>query len=234
MRVLIVGANSGIGNALIRLIQERYRDAHIYGTWYQSYPTNLEGVELAHIDASNELDIRALAEQTGDLDWLINTVGLLHIDQLRPEKTVTQFDADFFNKNIKVNTLPSLFIAKYFRPAFKHNRPAHFATISAKVGSISDNRLGGWYSYRISKAALNMALKTISVEWQRSLPQVCVSALHPGTTDTRLSKPFQSNVPEGKLFSPQKTAGFIVDRLEKITAENTGNFWSWNGEKIPW
>ena len=109
-----------------------------------------------------------------------------------------------------------------------------FAAISAKVGSIEDNRLGGWYSYRCSKAALNMALKTLSIEWQRKCPAVCVVSLHPGTTDTALSKPFQSHVPAASLFSPEKTAGFLVDRLAALRAEDSGSFLAFDGEALPW
>jgi len=117
---------------------------------------------------------------------------------------------------------------------FKHGRPALFATVSAKVGSIEDNRLGGWYSYRASKAALNMCLKTLAIEWQRSLPNVAVAALHPGTTDTDLSKPFQRHVPEHQLFSPDQSVIYMVNVLQKLKPADSGKFWAFDGELLPW
>ncbi|MDX1321189.1 MAG: SDR family NAD(P)-dependent oxidoreductase, partial [Oceanospirillum sp.] len=131
-------------------------------------------------------------------------------------------------------TLPTLLLAQHFSSALKKSTRGIFAAVSAKVGSIEDNRLGGWYSYRASKAALNMALKTLSIEWQRSHKQLCVAALHPGTTDTGLSEPFQKNVPEGKLFTPEQTGHYLLNVLEQLTPEQTGSFFSWNGETLPW
>jgi len=108
------------------------------------------------------------------------------------------------------------------------------AVISAKVGSIQDNRLGGWYSYRASKAALNMAIKTISLEWQYKVPNCCVAALHPGTTDTQLSAPFQANVAIKKLFSADQTAALLIDVIDNLNSKNSGRFWNWDGKEIPW
>jgi len=108
------------------------------------------------------------------------------------------------------------------------------AVVSAKVGSIEDNRLGGWYSYRCSKAALNMAIKNISIEWRRRSPNVCVTSLHPGTTDTRLSAPFQRNVPDGKLFSCDHTAQCLVDVVSRLQLSDSGKFLAYNGEELPW
>ena len=113
--------------------------------------------------------------------------------------------------NIRTNTLPSLLLAKHAGSKFKHQRPAVFAAVSAKVGSIADNRLGGWVSYRASKAAL-----------------------HPGTTDTALSKPFQRHVPAGQLFSPQKSAGYMLEVLDQLNTRDSGKFWAFDGELLPW
>lgn len=123
-----------------------------------------------------------------------------------------------------VNTLPSLLLAKYFTPKLKRSTAPKFATISAKVGSISDNQLGGWYSYRASKAALNMFLKTMSIEWQRMVKHGTVLSLHPGTTDTALSAPFQTNVPEGKLFTPERVAKDLLGLIEKHPRKIAGRF----------
>ena len=102
------------------------------------------------------------------------------------------------------------------------------------MGSIGDNRLGGWVSYRASKAALNMCMKTLSIEWRRTLPNVSVAVLHPGTTDTALSKPFQRNVPPGQLFSADRSVGDMLGVLDRLGQEDSGGFWAYDGERLPW
>ena len=144
---------------------------------------------------------------------------------------------------MQVNCVPTLLLAKHAVPLFRESRLNQkisdastkiFATVSAKVGSIEDNRLGGWHSYRASKAALNMCLKNLSIEWQRQLPDVCVASLHPGTTDTPLSKPFQKNVPVNSLFDSSYTATRLIEILGSLSPEQTGGFWSWDGKQLPW
>jgi NAD(P)-dependent dehydrogenase (short-subunit alcohol dehydrogenase family) len=159
---------------------------------------------------------------------------MLHTKEKGPEKAVRAIEPDFFLDNFKINTLPTLLIAKYFSKLLLGSKAPIFAVVSAKVGSIQDNRLGGWYSYRASKAALNMAIKTISLEWQYKVPNCCVAALHPGTTDTGLSKPFQGNVPTKKLFNTDQTATLLLNVIGKLNSKNSGRFWDWNGEELPW
>ncbi|WP_312845184.1 hypothetical protein [Vreelandella populi] len=108
------------------------------------------------------------------------------------------------------------------------------ASLSARVGSIADNNLGGWYSYRASKAAHNMLLKTAAIELKRLNPTSIVLCLHPGTTDTPLSKPFQARVPSEKLFTPDFTAGQLLAVINKRTPEDSGSFWDWAGKRIEW
>ena len=199
------------------------------------------------MDVTSEPSIKKAIDTIGDqvdhIDWVINAVGLLHNDSHQPEKAVKQLDPDFFIDNMKVNALPSLLIAKHIKPLLQarlkagdpsETDPAIYATISARVGSISDNKLGGWYSYRMSKAALNMGMKTLSIEWQRSLKNVCVAVMQPGTVDTPLSKPFQTNVPDEKLFQPQQCADNLLTVLSQLTVEDTGYFVDWAGKPIDW
>jgi NAD(P)-dependent dehydrogenase (short-subunit alcohol dehydrogenase family) len=101
------------------------------------------------------------------------------------------------------------------------------------VGSISDNRLGGWYGYRASKAALNQFLRTMSIECRRTHPQLCITAIHPGTTDTDLSSPFQGNVEPGKLYSAEQSADRILKVVTSGTPEESGRFVNWTGDPIP-
>ena len=108
-----------------------------------------------------------------------------------------------------------------------------FAAISARVGSISDNRLGGWYSYRASKAALNMLLKTAAIELGRTRKELVVLGLHPGTVDTGLSKPFQSNVSEGKLFTPEQSAQYLLEVIDGVTPEHSGSVLAWDAQTVP-
>ena len=199
------------------------------------------------MDVTSEPNIKQAIEQISEhvdhIDWVINAVGLLHNGSHQPEKAVRQLDPDFFIDNMKVNALPSLLIAKYIKPLLQarlkvgklsETDPAIYATISARVGSISDNKLGGWYSYRMSKAALNMGMKTLSIEWKRSLKNVCVAVMQPGTVNTSLSKPFQANVAKDKLFEPEQCADNLLTVLSQLTAEDSGCFVDWAGKSIAW
>ncbi|PMM34994.1 short chain dehydrogenase [Vibrio splendidus] len=240
LHILVVGGSGGIGFAVVKhLLSELSRfdflDVHVDATYHSQQP-ELENSRLNwhKVDATNEADIEQLSKQFEKLDWLINCVGMLHTSELGPEKNLSSIDPEFFLKNISVNTLPSLLLAKHFTPILRTSDNPKFAVVSAKVGSISDNRLGGWYSYRSSKAALNMFIKTMSIEWQRTIKKGTVLALHPGTTDTALSKPFQTNVPEGKLFESSYVAHQLVDIIRTATPDNSGYFYAYDGEQLSW
>ncbi|MCL6421620.1 SDR family NAD(P)-dependent oxidoreductase [Aestuariirhabdus haliotis] len=240
MKILIVGGSGGIGSALVRLFLASSSDVVVYATYRTQQPM-FEGrrvenhrVQWFKLDATSEQDICSLARSISNLDVLINAVGTLHLPDQKPEKTVNQFNADFFNHNINTNVLPTIFLAKYFSKHLKSRRHTYFVSISARIGSIEDNRVGGWISYRCSKAALNMAIKTISIEWKHKLPGCCVFAFHPGTTDTRLSQPFQKNVPPEQLFTPDYVAQKILSLLNAKGPKDTGKFFSYAGEEIAW
>lgn len=233
MNILVLGGSGGIGRALIAVIQQRYPQASIFATYYRNLP-NVAGIFWYAVDVTQENDVRVLAESIHSIDWVINAVGTLHIEDTGPEKSLRQIDSQFFLDSMAINTLPSLLIGKYFLRHFRRAKMPICATISARVGSIGDNKLGGWYSYRCSKAALNMAIKNMSIEWQRSVPKGCIVALHPGTTDTGLSKPFQANVSPEKLFSPIKTAGFLLDVIEMLQPNDSGRFIAYDGKDITW
>ena len=235
MKILIAGGSGGIGRALVEACLEQFQSTTVDATYYKHKPDFSHDRLIWHkLNLADEPEVVYLAEQLGNLDWVINAAGLLHNESGLPEKTIKKFDPNFLIENLQANTLPSLLLAKHFQKNLKQSEQSVFAVVSAKVGSISDNQLGGWYSYRATKAALNMVLKTLSIEWQRTLPKCCVASLHPGTTDTHLSQPFQSNVPEGKLFPPEKTAHLLLNILQNLTPEQTGRFWSWDGRELPW
>lgn len=233
MNIIVFGGSGGIGLALIREIRERFPSATIHGTWNSHKPSEPD-VRWTQLDLTNEKQLSRYARQFTEVHWLLNAAGILHTNSHGPEKSIRHFDSEFFQHNLQTNVLPTLLIARYFMPALGHGQPAQFAAVSAKVGSIADNRLGGWYSYRCSKAALNMALKTISLEWARTLPHVTVTALHPGTTATALSQPFQAAVPPEKLFPADRTAAYLVDLLSTLTPRDSGKFFAYDGEELPW
>lgn len=235
MKILVVGGNGGIGWAMTQEAVRRFPTAKIHATYHREIPErSLLEVTWHQIDATDESQVKELSVSVGNVDWVINCVGMLHTKEKGPEKNVSSLDADFFLQTISVNTLPTLLLAKYFTPALKRSYAPKFASISAKVGSINDNQLGGWYSYRSSKAALNMFLKTLAIEWQRTVKHGVVLALHPGTTDTPLSKPFQANVPLDRLFTPERVAFDLITLIENATPQDSGAFWAYDGECLPW
>lgn len=151
-----------------------------------------------------------------------------------PEKRLSEITPAFLEHNLRANLYLSIALAQCCDNLLPRSTPFRFACLSAMVGSIADNHSGGWYSYRISKAALNMFLKTLSLEWKRQFPNACVAAIHPGTTDTQLSAPFQSRITASKLYSSDISAQRIVSVIESMTPEQSGHFYHWDGSVLPW
>jgi NAD(P)-dependent dehydrogenase (short-subunit alcohol dehydrogenase family) len=209
-------------------------------TWHRRVPRiDHPAIALRQLDLTDEGAVAGLVGSLPQLDGVINCAGFLHGKgpegiQSGPEKSIAHVSSEQLLKSIELNTLPTLLLAKHTRLLLRKSPSAYFAAISARVGSIEENALGGWYSYRASKAALNMVLKTLSIEWQRALPRCSVAALHPGTVASRLSAPFTGSVPDGKLFTPEQSAAYIAAVIEGLTPEITGRFWSWDGTELPW
>lgn len=149
-----------------------------------------------------------------------------------PEKTYRHQTADAFEKVFAVNTIGPALVAKHFLPKMPRKGRTVFAVLSARVGSISDNRIGGWHAYRASKAALNMLVRNFAIEQSRRNPDSIVVSLHPGTVDTGLSKPFQANVPDAQLFTPTQSATKLIDVINGLTPADTGGFFDWAGKPI--
>lgn len=249
---LIIGGTGGIGRAMVeQLINSGNREkssetggTRVFATYHKNVPDfAADNLYWIPMDICDEQSIQQAADvikqQTAHIDWVVNCAGLLHTAMQQPEKAIRQIETAFFLQNMQVNALASLLIAKHFKPFLANaqrtaDKPAVFATISARVGSISDNQLGGWYSYRMSKAALNMGMKNLSIEWARSLKDVCVVVMQPGTVNTQLSAPFQGNVADGHLFSPAYSAECLLEVLSGMTAAQSGSFVDWAGESIPW
>ena len=173
-------------------------------------------------------------QRLGALRLVLVCSGWLHGDGLMPEKRLSQVSRQALERSFAVNAYGPLLLARELEALLPRQQPSHFASLSARVGSIADNRLGGWYAYRAAKAAQNQLLTTLALEWRRRLPQVCVTLLHPGTTATALSAPFRSTVAPERLFSPQRAAEQLLTVLERQTPECSGAFLAWDGQAIPW
>lgn len=234
-RAVIVGASGGIGNALAAALVRDERTAEVWAL--SRTPGALESSRARSIvtDITDEASIAAAARQCaadGPVDLVIVATGILHRQGLQPEKRMLDLDGAAMAEVFRINTIAPALLAKHFLPVMRRDAKSAFAAISARVGSIGDNRLGGWTSYRASKAALNMLIKTLAIEQARTHPDGLVVALHPGTTDTSLSRPFQRNVPPDKLFSPEFTAERLLQVLDNLGSADTGGFFAWDGQAI--
>ncbi len=244
---LVVGASQGIGLGFAKQLLANQAMAKIFAT-YRHPESAAELLTLAHqhserlqcfaVDITEESQIaesvNKISTEVKQLHFVINCVGILHEGELQPEKSLRQIEPDRLIRYFQVNSIGGVLLAKHLMPLFRHQEPSIFASISAKIGSIGDNRLGGWYGYRASKAALNMFMRTTAIEYSRRCPKTIVVTLHPGTTDTNLSQPFQKNVPPKKLFSVEKTVNQLLAVIDDLKIEDSGNFFSWDGSRLPW
>ncbi|MEH2405173.1 SDR family NAD(P)-dependent oxidoreductase [Nostoc sp.] len=247
VNALIVGANRGIGLGFVKKLLEDDRIAKVYTTYRQpESASDLRTLAGEHsqrlicleMDITDELQIveavQKIHTQVDKLHLVINCVGLLHKDNLQPEKSLRQINSENLLRYFQINSVGAVLLAKHLLPLFRHGERSVLATISAKLGSIGDNQLGGWYGYRASKAALNMLMRTAAIEYKRSCPKALIVTLHPGTTDTRLSRPFQRNVPAKQLFSVERTVTQLLAVIEQLQEGDSGQFFSWNGSRLPW
>lgn len=240
--VLVVGASQGIGLEFVRQLLDRQEADRVYATYrspncdlFQLDSPRLERLPLDLTDETQiEQVIAKIKSETPALHYVINCVGVLHEGEMQPEKSLRHLNADQLLKYFQINSIGAVLLAKQVQPLLKHRDRSVLATISAKVGSIGDNQIGGWYGYRASKAALNMFMKTTAIEYKRTCPNAIVVTLHPGTTDTRLSKPFQRSVPPEKLFSVDRTVRQLLAVIDQLEPSNSGEFFSWDGAKLPW
>ena len=230
--LLITG--STIGTALAHCFAQDDRVEKVTLTWHSRRPeTTSAKISTTQMDLTDDEAVHHTLSNLETLDGVINAVGFLHGSGVQPEKSISRTNPSSLLKNMEINTLPTLLLAKHSRHLLKASQAGSFSSISAKVGSIEDNRLGGWYSYRASKAALNMVLKTLAIEWGFALPKCTVAALHPGTVVSPLSSPFTANSNK-HLFSPDESASHLKSVLDNLTPQHSGRFWSWDGTEIPW
>ncbi|HKM38572.1 MAG TPA: SDR family NAD(P)-dependent oxidoreductase [Thiopseudomonas sp.] len=230
--VLMIGGSSRIGQAIaqqcsadgavVSVISRQSAPDSNVGFWYQ---------DALQSEESSQYCIEQALQQQPDTIFICN--GVLHDANAMPEKTIRQLDSEQLAQRLHTNVIIP---AQYLRALLRYlTRTAEVKVLvlSAKVGSITDNRLGGWYSYRMSKAALNMLVKNLSLEVARLNPSACIVAVHPGTTDTPLSEPFQSNVPEGQLQTAEQTAQRLLKVRDALTPELSGALLNWDASVLP-
>lgn len=232
---VVFGATGGIGGALADNAADSPAFARVFRL---SRRPDTHLPDTLAFDLEDEASIEAAAATIRaaalPVRLVIVATGILHgPDGLAPEKTWRSLSAPTMETVFRLNTIGPALVAKHFLPLLDRSHKSVFAAISARVGSIEDNRLGGWYAYRASKAALNMMIRTLSIELQRRNPQALCVGLHPGTVDTALSEPFQGNVPEGGLFTPARSARALLSVLDGLDTGDTGQVFAWDGQRIP-
>lgn len=246
----VVGASRGIGLALVRALLDDANCQRVYAACRRPITAPaLQGLATASsprlqvltADVTDESTLRAAFETLSPkghqpLHLLLHTVGVLQDGDLglRPERRLEDLDPDALLNSLRVNAIGPLLLARHAFSALNHAQNAVFASLSARVGSIGDNRLGGWYAYRGAKAAQNQYLRTLAVECKRRAPRLCVLALHPGTVDTDLSRPFQGSSRSPERFSPEQAAAHLLRVISARTPADSGGFDAWDGSQIPW
>lgn len=234
-RALVFGASGGIGAALVRALADDPRCGVVHAA-ARNLPAAAGKIRPLAFDLEDETSIAGAVTQAaadGPLDLVIIATGLLHDAAIKPEKSWVALDGAALERNFRINTIGPALIAKHALGQLARGRKVAFAALSARVGSIADNGLGGWHSYRASKAALNMLVRNCAIELARRNGQALCVSLHPGTVDTGLSKPFQSGVAPGKLFTPDYSAACLLAVLDGLTARDTGKLYAWDGAEIP-
>ena len=223
-RACVIGASGAIGAAFVSALQHNPRCAEVVALHRHSDPA---------IDLTDEASIQSAAEQIkaqGPFHLIIHAAGILHQQEFMPEKKLGDLNMAQMQATFMVNTFGPAIVLRHFSKLLDKQRGV-FALLSAKVGSIEDNRLGGWYSYRASKAALNMMIKTAAIEIKRTQPNAIVFALHPGTVNSALSQPFRG----AEIGRPaEQAAQEMLEVIDCLQADDHGSFLSYKGERLPW
>lgn len=235
--VIVAGATGGIGQAFVGHLAAAPDVRHI---WMLSRrepidrPTNASWLPIDLENEATMADAADIISRDGhNVRLAIVAVGLLHDGEaLQPEKTWRSMTAESLQRNFAINTVGPALLAKHLIPLLEREGKSVFAALSARVGSISDNRIGGWYGYRASKAALNMIIKSLAIEWARKSPDAVCIGLHPGTVATELSEPFRGGTPPEKLFDPVDAAERLLKVIDDCAAEDSGRCFAWDGKEV--
>ena len=233
--IVVIGASGGIGSELTKQLSLREDISTIYAFSRTPLALSLLKVDFGYIDLLKEDSILNAAEHASKntpIDLVIVASGILHEGNLQPEKTIANISAEKFNYLFSVNTIGPALILKHFLPTLNKNSNSIVAILSARIGSISDNNFGSWYGYRASKSALNMIIKTASIEMKRTLPKSIVVGLHPGTVDTKLSKPFQGHISPAQIFSPESAASKLLLVIDQLQVTDSGKLLDYAHDEI--
>ncbi len=235
-RAAVFGASGGIGAAFVALLQNDENCAAIHAGARIAPEAGAKLLPFA-FDLEDEASIAAAAQeiaaQSPELDLVIVATGILHGEALSPEKTMRALNGADLAKLYAINAIGPALVAKHVLPLLPRDRKSVFAALSARVGSIADNRRGGWHSYRASKAALNQLIRTCAIELaMKNKRAICVT-LHPGTVDTALSRPFQAAVPPEQLFSASTSAAHLLNVVDGLAPSQSGQLLAWDGKIIP-
>ena len=237
VHAIVIGTTGGLGRAFVETVADDRRVDSVLALSRTPASFASECVNAATIDIEDEAAIEAAASAARDREsayqLIIVATGILHAAGMSPEKSWNALSPDTLATAYRTNAIGPALVAKHFLPLLDRDTKSVFTCLSARVGSIEDNALGGWHAYRASKAALNMILRTLSIELARKNTMAICAGLHPGTVDTPLSKPFQSGVPEGKLFTPAYSAAKLISLIDGLTSADTGHVFAWDGQRIP-
>ncbi len=234
--VAIIGSSGAIGNAVSEILLDDDGVEAIYKFSRNDSNENSDRVKNLFLDIEDEQSIKdCIKNLSKDIkfDLVFVATGILHNDNdIFPEKSIRDISQSKLEKVLLVNTIGPALVGKYFIPYLRKDSKSIFAFLSARVGSISDNKLGGWYSYRASKTALNQIIKNFSIEVRRANPNAIFIGLQPGTVKSFLSKPFEKNVRPENLFTPEYSATKMLEVIDNLSLEDTGKVYAWDGEEI--
>ena len=232
--IAIIGSSGAIGRAFLDAYIADKEVSNIYSISRTEVESNDERIIHINIDVTDEVSVKAAASKIGEnrLDKLIVATGILHTELFGPEKSIKDIKIENFVKIFSVNAFGPALIGKYFLPLMKKDKKSIAAFLSARVGSISENKLGGWYAYRASKSALNQIIKNFSIESKRTNPTGIIIGLQPGTVKSKLSEPFQKNVKKGKLLLPKDSVKSLIRVIESVMQNDSGKIFDWKGEEI--
>ena len=229
--IAIFGANGTIGSAMLAHYQN---ESHVYAFSRSDSDASYSNLDKILLDDYKDKTLAraASAHENDFFDKIIICIGMLHNENFMPEKRIEDFSEKQFMKTMEINTLIPSLIAKNFYKKLKKDEESILAFLSARVGSITDNRTGGWYSYRASKASLNMMVKNFSIELGRYNKKLVVIGLHPGTVDSHLTQPFQKNLEDSKIFSADFSVSKLSSVIDSLSVESSGKCIDWEGKIV--
>jgi NAD(P)-dependent dehydrogenase (short-subunit alcohol dehydrogenase family) len=230
---VVIGGSGGIGGALVELLCNTPNISRVTATCRSGTLPPQAKLTAHALDICDEANIAAVAAHIAVPQLVIVATGLLQGQGIAPEKSWRALSAEAMARSYAVNTIGPALLAKHLLPLLPRDGKSVFAVLSARVGSILDNRSGGWHSYRASKAALHQIIRTCALELAlKNRDALCVG-LHPGTVDTPLSAPFKANVSAEKLFTPAQSASYLLTVIDGLTATDSGGVFAWDGTRLP-